>query len=101
MVLRALPLASSPPSVWNLCRPEVFSVRDVATRLGQLLNRAVKFIGAEAPTALLGNSSRLCDRLGRPAVRIDQMLQWIAGWVRRGGRNLGRPTHFEVRDGKY
>jgi len=101
MVLRALPLASSPPSVWNLCRPEIFSVRDVATRLGQLLNRAARFIGVEAPTALLGNSSRLCDQLGTPAVRIDQMLHWIAAWVRRGGRNLNRPTHFEVRDGKY
>jgi dTDP-4-dehydrorhamnose reductase len=101
LIVRALSLASSPPSVWNLCRPEIFSVRDVATRLGQLLDRAPKFIGAEASNALLGNSSRLCAQLGTPGVRVDQMLSWISHWIKRGGRNLDRPTHFEVRDGKY
>jgi dTDP-4-dehydrorhamnose reductase len=101
MILRALPLAGSPPSVWNLCRPEIFSVRDVATRLGQLLDRVPQFTGAEASTALLGNSSRLCAQLGTPAVRIDEMLSWISAWIKHGGRNLDRPTHFEVRDGKY
>jgi hypothetical protein len=24
-----------------------------------------------------------------------------ADWVRRGGESLGKPTHFEARDGKY
>jgi nucleoside-diphosphate-sugar epimerase len=101
MVLRSLALCSSPPAAWNLCRPEIFSVRDTATRLGQLLDRSPKFTDSESATALLGNSSPLCARLGAPAVSVDQMLQWIAGWVKRGGRNLDRPTHFEVRDGKY
>jgi nucleoside-diphosphate-sugar epimerase len=101
MVLRALSLCATPPSPWNLCRPEAFSVRDIATRLGQLLDRIPKFTGSESSTALLGNSSPLCAQLGSPAVSADQMLPWIAGWVKRGGRNLNRPTHFEVRDGRY
>jgi hypothetical protein len=29
------------------------------------------------------------------------MLAWIADWTRRGGANLGKPTHFEARDGKF
>jgi hypothetical protein len=66
-----------------------------------LLGRPPKFVGTEAATALLGNSSRLCAELGTPRVAIEVMLRWIADWVERGGRNLGRPTHFEVRDGKY
>jgi nucleoside-diphosphate-sugar epimerase len=101
MVLRALSLCATPPSPWNLCHPEVFSARDIATRLGQLLDRVPKFTGSESSTALLGNSSPLCAQLGSPAMSADQMLPWIAGWVKRGGRNLNRPTHFEVRDGKY
>jgi len=101
MVIRALSLCATPPSPWNLCRPEVFSTRNIATHLGQLLDRVPKFIGSESSTALLGNSSPLCAQLGQPAVSADQMLPWIAGWVKRGGRNLNRPTHFEVRDGKY
>lgn len=101
MVIRALSLCATPPSPWNLCRPEVFSARNIATRLGQLLDRVPKFTGSESATALLGNASPLCAQLGPPAVSADQMLPWIAGWVKRGGRNLNRPTHFEVRDGKY
>lgn len=101
MVIRSLGLCSSPPTAWNLCRPEIFSVRDTATRVGGLLGRAPTFTGSESPTALLGNSSPLCAQLAPPAVSVNEMLQWIADWVKRGGRNLGRPTHFEVRDGKY
>ena len=101
MVLRALSLSSSPPSAWNLCRPEIFSVRKVAARLGELLDRPPQFVGEEAPTALLGNSAALCAKLGPPAVPLELMLRWIADWVKLGGRILGRPTHFEVRDGNY
>jgi nucleoside-diphosphate-sugar epimerase len=101
MVLRALALAASPPIAWNLCRREVFSVRTVASQLGCLLGRAPKFIGQESPTALLGNSAAICDRLGPPGVTLEPMLNWIASWVKRGGRELGKPTHFEARDGRY
>ena len=101
MAIRSLSLCASPATVWNLCRPEVFSVRDIATRIGTLLGKPARFHGTEAPTALLGNSKPLCAQLGEPAEKLDQMLRWIAHWVARGGRNLGRPTHFEVRDGNY
>jgi nucleoside-diphosphate-sugar epimerase len=101
LILRALALAASPPTAWNLCRREVFSVRTVASQLGCLLDRAPKFIGQETPTALLGNSAAICDRLGPPGVTLEPMLSWIASWVKRGGRELGKPTHFEARDGRY
>jgi nucleoside-diphosphate-sugar epimerase len=101
LILRSLALADSPPSVWNLCRPEVFSVRDVARKLGELLGRQPQFSGVESSTALLGNSQPLSAKLGPPAVRLETMLCWISTWLRQGGRTLGRPTHFEVRDGKY
>ena len=29
------------------------------------------------------------------------MMRWIADWVMRGGESLGKPTHFEARDGKF
>jgi nucleoside-diphosphate-sugar epimerase len=101
MALRALPLASAPPSVWNLCRPEILSVRAVAKRFGELLGGAPRLMHIEAPTALLGNPTGICEKLGAPSLPLETMLCWIAHWVKAGGRNLGRPTHFEVRDGNY
>jgi dTDP-4-dehydrorhamnose reductase len=101
MILRALPLVESPPSVWNLCRPEVFYVHAVATRLGELLGRTPRFMDEQSKTALLVNPERICARLGPPPTTLETMLAWTALWVQSGGRDLGKPTHFDVRDGKY
>ena len=101
MILRSLPLAASPATAWNLCRPEVFSVREIATRIGELLGRAPVFSGNESATSLLGNAAKLCAALGSPATPMESILRWTAAWVKQGGRDLGRPTHFEVRDGNY
>jgi len=100
-VLRAFDLVQEETMAWNLCRPEVASVRETAQALGRLLGRDPILEGAETSTALLGNPDRLLGILGMPAVTLERMLGWIAEWVRQGGRNLGRPTHFEVRDGRY
>lgn len=101
LILRALALASSPPSAWNLCRPERFSVREIARKLGERLGREPSFTGTEAATALLGNPTPLCRALGTPSTPIDPILTWVAHWVKHNGRDLGKPTHFEVRDGNY
>jgi hypothetical protein len=29
------------------------------------------------------------------------MIEMTAAWIRSGGPTLNKPTHFEVRDGKY
>jgi nucleoside-diphosphate-sugar epimerase len=101
MIIRALALARTPAAVFNLCRPEVFSVRDVAERLGKFLGYEPRFIGQESDKAIVGNAAKLCAALGTPRVELDTMLKWIAHWVKGGGRNLDRPTHFETRDGRY
>ena len=57
--LRAFPLAASPPLVLNVAGPEVARVRDVATRLAELLGVPTPtFTGLEAETALLSDASR-------------------------------------------
>jgi nucleoside-diphosphate-sugar epimerase len=101
MIIRSLALARTPATVFNLCRPEVFNVRDVAERLGKLLGRRPQFVGQESDKAIVGNAAKLCAALGQPQVELETMLKWIAHWVVTGGPSLERPTHFETRDGRY
>lgn len=101
MILRALALARTPPTVLNLTGPERLSVREVAVRFGELLSRPARIVGTEASTALLSNATRACSLLGRPPTSVQHMIAWTADWIQRGGRLLDKPTHFETRDGQY
>jgi hypothetical protein len=29
------------------------------------------------------------------------MIEWTADWIQNGGETWNKPTHFEVRDGKF
>jgi nucleoside-diphosphate-sugar epimerase len=87
--------------VINLTGPETISVRAVATRYGLLFGCEPEFKGTEAAHALLNNASR-CHRLfGYPSVSLDELIDWTAAWISAGGRTHNKPTHFEVRDGKF
>ncbi len=101
MALRAFDHVASPPFVVNLAGPEVLSVRRIAEEFGRLFGKPVAFRGAESPDALLSNGQLGHRLFGYPRVSPGQMMPWIADWVRRGGSLLGKPTHFEVRDGKF
>ncbi len=101
MILRSLGICESPVKILNVTGPETVSIRWAAKRFAELMNKEIKIVGQESETALLGNAS-LCFRLfGYPKVTLDQMIVWIADWVENERMLLNKPTHFEVRDGKY
>ncbi len=101
MALCAFGHVASPPRVLNLAGPELLSVRRVAEEFGRLLGRDMRFTGGEAADALLSNGQLGHRLFGYPQVPAQQMTHWIAAWLQRGGPRLGKPTHFEVRDGKF
>ena len=101
VALRALRLCQSPPAVLNVTGPETLSVRSLAMRFGERFGVAPLFEGEEAPTALLSDASRCHALFGYPEVSVDQMIEWVAEWIRLGGVLWSKPTHFEVRDGKF
>jgi nucleoside-diphosphate-sugar epimerase len=99
--LRSFAICSSPPTVLNLTGPETLSVRWAARRFGARFGVEPILEGEEAPTALLSNAGR-CHRLfGYPTVSVEEMIEWIAAWIGQGGSTWNKPTHFEVRDGKF
>ena len=98
---RSLGHCAAPPFVLNLTGEETLAVRDLAERLAQRLGRPAVFQGEPAPTALLNNAARCHKLFGPPAVGVAQMIDWVAEWMREGGRLLGKPTKFQVRDGRF
>ena len=92
---------SSPPFVLNVTGPEILSVRRTCEEFGRLMGKGATFTGTESAEALL-SSAELCHGLfGPPLVSPQEMMRLIADWVMRGGERLGKPTHFEVRDGRF
>jgi nucleoside-diphosphate-sugar epimerase len=100
-VLRSLEYAGSPARILNITGPETLSVREVASEFGNLFGVTPRFTGSEAGTALLSNSGEAFRLFGKPRIPVSRIIQWTAEWLKEGKRLLGKPTHFEVRDGKY
>ena len=101
VALRAFAHCQSPPLILNVTGPETVSVQYLAACFGTFFNKPPRFEGESAATALLSNASRCHQLFGYPRVSLGQMIEWVAEWVRIGGTTLRKPTHFEVRDGKF
>jgi nucleoside-diphosphate-sugar epimerase len=99
--IQCLEHVSAPPLALNVTGREKFSIRVLAERFGELLGRKPVIVGQEAPTAWLADGSRSFDLLGPVTMTLDEMVTATAHWVRRGGATLGKPTHFDSRDGKF
>lgn len=101
IILQCVPLCTSPARILNLTGPETVSVRWLAERFGELFDRPPVFVGQESADALLSNAAECYRLFGYPRITLMQMIEWTAAWLLHGGRSLGKPTHFETRDGKY
>lgn len=101
VVLRSINYATSPAMVLNITGPDTLSVRQVALEFGKFFAVDPTLVGNESPTALLSNSNLAYSLFGKPKVEINQLIRWTAHWMGEERKLLGKPTHFEVRDGKY
>ena len=99
--LRLLAYCTTPTTPLNVSGPAVLSVRELAAEFGKRFGRPAVITGKESPTAWLVDTRAAQALLGAPAVSLERMIDWQADWIRRGGASLGKPTHFETRDGKY
>src|SRR3954463_5506314 len=101
MALRCLARCEVPASPINVSGHEILAVRDLAAKFGQRFGRAPVITGNEQPTAWLTNTSQAVKLFGLPIVDTDQLIRWTADWVSRSMPSLGKPTKYEVRDGRY
>jgi nucleoside-diphosphate-sugar epimerase len=99
--LRCLAHCDTPTSPINVSGHEILAVRDLAARLGERLGRAPLIVGKEEPTAWLTDTSQAVKLFGQPVVDTEQLVSWTADWVSRSMPSLGKPTKYEVRDGRY
>lgn len=101
IALRSLALADNPAVPLNLSGPDVVRVRDLALAFAEMFGKEPVFEGNEQPEAWIIDTSKQQQLYGKPEVDVQTMVKWVAAWLSQGGRTLGKPTHFEVRDGTY
>ena len=81
--------------------PEAIAVAEVARRYGAVFRRAPTMVGRTAPDALLSDTGLAQRLFGPPTVPTARLVEWAGEWLKAGNVTLGRPTKFEVRDGRY
>jgi dTDP-4-dehydrorhamnose reductase len=99
--IRCFAHCQSPPFVLNLTGPETVSTRWIAQEFGRRFKCEPIFTGEEGDSALLSNASKQHRLFGYPTVTAREMIDWVAHWIENGNRLLGKPTHFQARDGKF
>ena len=99
--LRSLLHCCAPPFVLNVTSPKSYSVGWLANQLANEMSLNPVFVGQPGESALLSDASRCAKMFGPSSIEIEQLIRWVARWVRSGGALLNKPTHFEVKEGKF
>ena len=101
VAIRALLLASENVEYLNITGPEIYTVREAAAKLAKALGTEVSFAGEEGEKALLSDASKCFKLYGYPTITTEELIEMQAAWLLEGGRQLGKPTHFEENKGKF
>jgi nucleoside-diphosphate-sugar epimerase len=99
--LLCLERTAAPASIMNISGPETVTVSYVAEAFGRIMNKPVNYSGEAGKRCYLNNAAKSFAEFGYPSVSIDEMINAQAQWIMADNRSLGKPTHFEVSDGKF
>jgi len=99
--IRSLLHCESPANKLNITGPETISVQWLAERFGEHFGKKPIFENRPAETALLNNASRSFELFGKPFVSLNEMILMTVEWVKSGGMELSKPTHFQERKGDF
>jgi nucleoside-diphosphate-sugar epimerase len=101
VALAAFSQCTSPAAILNVTGRETLRVRELATAIGQRLGIEPTFREQEGAKSLLSDASRCHQFFGSPELQTADLLDLTCNWLSRGGRTLGKPTKFQVQDGKF
>ena len=92
---------SNPPKLLNVTGLEKVTLRDAAERFGKIFGKAPVITGTPADAAWHSDASESIRLFGPTSKSLDELIALIAEHLQVGGKLLGKPTHFETRDGKF
>jgi len=99
--LRSLEHCASPAVPLNITGSETVSVKYIAEKFAHFMKKDISYSGVNHDKCYLNNASKSFNLFGSPRIGLEHMVRWQAEWIMRGGSSLGKPTHFEVNDGKF
>jgi nucleoside-diphosphate-sugar epimerase len=99
--IQCLQHVANPPKLLNITGAEKVTLKDAAERFGKIFGKAPTLTGTPAKEAWHSDASESLRLFGPTTVSLDQLIGMIADHLRAGGKLLGKPTHFETRDGKF
>ncbi len=102
-IIRSLAMATPAPDpfILNVTGSRILEIRKLALWFSKRFDRQVTLTGCEAKTAWLNNAEKSHRLFGLPRISEEELMEWVANWIENDRPLLGKPTHFEVRDGKY
>lgn len=100
-ILRSFTRCTSPTSPLNLSGPEIASVRALAHAFGERFGKEPVFAEREAENCWLVNTYEAARLFGNPSVPLLRMVDWVAGWLEKGGSTYNKPTGYGSRDGAF
>jgi hypothetical protein len=99
--IQSLLHVESPPKKLNVTGVEQVHVRDVANRFATILDRKPIFVGKAQPAVWLIDARQSMRLFGPLHTELGTMIDGVASYLAANGRLLGKPTHYEVLDGRF
>lgn len=100
-VLRALCHCEVPASPLNVGAPAATPIADLARGFGQRFGATPLFENTPEPTAWVNDTEAASRLFGYPLVPLPRMIDWVADWIDREMPHYGKPTGYQLRDGRY
>lgn len=99
--IQSLLHVESPPKKLNVTGVDRVEVRAVAERFATALGRKPVFVGKPQPAVWLIDARQSMRLFGPLHTELGTMIDGVASYLSADGRLLGKPTHYEVLDGRF